>query len=188
VGDNRLEGGNVAFECFPAQIREANSHSASSIGDGSVDLDVTGLLQNAELLGEGGIGHPEAIARKRKIQPVSRRQKRDDGQTRTRVNEFVELGDRHHAPRRCSARRRTGDMRPGPPDSTRAATTALARIAAWRAPSAWAISARTTVTMVMAIRKPKTKVEMWRRLTRSCRTLNLRDPCRPDRTRGAMAA
>ena len=81
-------------------------------------------------------------------------------------------------------RRRTVSISLGPPMRTSAATTTLARMAEWRAPSALATSASATVTIVMNIKKPITERGTWR-LTTSLRTLRCGEACRPERMRGA---
>lgn len=52
AGDHGSQRGNVTFERFAADIAEPNSDSTPSIGQRTLDRDVSGLLQNGELLGE----------------------------------------------------------------------------------------------------------------------------------------
>jgi len=54
------------------------AHSPPAVAGGSLDVNVAGLLEGGEMLGQPRVRQPELVAHEGELDPVGGRQQRDD--------------------------------------------------------------------------------------------------------------
>ena len=125
----------MAAEGVTAVGGQPHLHPAMAPGGRPLDDEVAGLLQRGELLGQRGVGQPEPITDEREVDPVSRRQQRDDRQPGAGVDDLVELRDAVTAGPSTATPLADDRISCGPPVTMSTATSMLATVTGWPEPS-----------------------------------------------------
>jgi hypothetical protein len=82
----------MPVEGGPAAGGEPGRRGRPLADESLADLDIAGVRQRGELLGQGGVRQAGAVAKDREVRPRGRGEEGDQRQPGGRVDQFVEPG------------------------------------------------------------------------------------------------
>src|SRR6516225_9218885 len=98
TGDDLLERQDVPVEGGPAVGGEPGRRARPLADESLADLDVAGVRQRGELLGQGGVGQADTIAQDPEVRPSGRGEEGHQRQPGGGVDQLVEPGRDHPRP------------------------------------------------------------------------------------------